>query len=86
MIAINTKYLPPTNTLGSRIKAKTDTYSVTIPRDYSKNDLEMHFAAVKALTKKHYPSWNISTMVYGSSNNGCTYHFCFPHSIVNTML
>jgi hypothetical protein len=82
MIAITTKYLAPTNTKGARIKAKGGYYSVTIPFDYSKSDVELHYTAVKALMEKHELDYDISKMTYGSSDHGNTYHFCFPHSLI----
>lgn len=52
MQTITTKYLPATNTLGSRIKAQAYSFSVTIPFDYSLTDDEVHKKAVIALTNK----------------------------------
>lgn len=81
MIAIQTKYIKPSNTRGSRIKAFTSNgHSATIsyPHEYSH---EMcHFQAVKALVKKHNLNWNLDNMRYGGTENG--YVFCFEHSIV----
>ena len=81
MIAIQTKYISPTNPRGSRIKAFTETgFTVTIPYDYSLNHELVHFKAVKELIKKYSLDWNLDGMTYGGVKNG--YAFCFPHSIV----
>ena len=80
MIAIQTKYLSRTKNKGSRIKAFTKCFNVTIPYDYSLNDSELHFKAVKELVKKHNLDWDISIMNYGSTEKG--YVFTFNHSII----
>ena len=80
MIAIQTKYLSPTNNKGSRIKAFAESFNVTIPYDYSLNDEKLHFKAVKELVKKHNLDWDISIMNYGSTKNG--YVFTFNHSTI----
>jgi hypothetical protein len=81
MIAIQTKYLGPTNTRGARIKAWTDSgfsASISYPHEFS-HEL-CHFQAVKALIAKHKLDWNLDEMRYGGTDNG--YVFCFAHSIV----
>ena len=81
MIAIQTKYLGPTNSRGSRIKAWTSSgFSVTIsyPHEYSYETC--HFQAVKALIEKHRLDWDLTAMRYGGIDNG--YVFCFDNSIV----
>mgnify|MGYP000884365584 CR=1 FL=1 len=80
MIAINTKYLSPTNTRGARIKATTGDWSATISYSYELHDVALHFEAVKELVIKHSLDWDISKMVYGGTNSG--YVFCFPESII----
>lgn len=52
MQAIQTKYLGPTNTRGSRIKATCWLTSVTVSWDYSANFEENHTAAIGALVHK----------------------------------
>lgn len=52
MQAIETKFLGPTNTKGSRIKAKCWLTSVTVSWDHSLNVEENHFAAIEALICK----------------------------------
>lgn len=50
--AIVTKYIPPTNTKGSRIKAFCDRGSIIVPTDHSLNLNKRHEAAAKALIAK----------------------------------
>jgi hypothetical protein len=81
MIAIQTKYLGPTNSRGSRIKAWTASgFSATISYPYELSYEKCHFQAVKALIEKHNLDWNLDNMRYGGTENG--YVFCFDHSIV----
>ena len=80
MIAIQTKYLGPTNTKGARIKAFTGKLSVTIPSNYKKDGALLHFEAVKALKEKYSLDWDLSEMTYGGLKEG--YAFTFPHSTV----
>jgi len=81
MIAIQTKYLPATNSKGSRIKAWTpNKQSVTIPYSYDMTDDYLHFEAVKALVKKYKLDWDLTDMRFGGTRDG--YVFCFARSIV----
>ncbi len=88
MIAIHTKYLPATNSSGSRIKAYTARwgefkgYSVKIPYNDALDEKRAHFEAVKALIKKHNLDWNLENMRYGDSADGRGFCFCFDNSIV----
>ena len=81
MKIIKTKYLPATNTKGSRIKAIVSNgglfgnFSVTIPYNSSLSDVNLHYEAVKALVKKYKLDWDITSMSYGSDNAG--YYFTF---------
>lgn len=83
MIAIHTKYISPTNTRGSRIKAYTANwgsskgFNVTIPYDYALNDVALHFKAVKALVEKNKLDWDLSDMRYGDSADAKGFSFCF---------
>jgi hypothetical protein len=54
MIAIETKYLGPTNSFGSRIKASTELgHSVTVPYPHERNEgAEAHSVAAVALAHK----------------------------------
>lgn len=81
MIAIETKYLSPTNSRGSRIKAFTSSgFSVSIPYQHELSHEKLHFEAVKALVKKYDLDWNLDNMRYGGTKHG--YIFCFDQSIV----
>ncbi len=88
MIAIHTRYIGPTNTQGSRIKAYTANwgdrkgFSVTIPYIYEAGTVEAHFEAVKALVEKHKLDWCLDGMRYGDSADGRGYSFCFDASKV----
>jgi hypothetical protein len=59
--AIVTKFISPTNTKGSRIKATAAAGSVTVNWDYSLNVAMNHHKAAKALATKM--EW--STQLYG---------------------
>lgn len=52
MQAIQTKFLGPTNTKGSRVKATCWLTSVTVSWDHSLNVEENHHAAIEALICK----------------------------------
>ena len=80
MKIIKTKYVKPTASKGSRIKAITEGFSVTVPYDHSLSDVDLHYSAVKALVLKHNLDWDISAMGYGSDNAG--YYFTFNDSKV----
>jgi hypothetical protein len=80
MVIIKTKYLSPTNSRGSRIKAQANGFSITIPYDYALNGEKVHYKAVQALVAKHNLEWDVSNMGYGSDNNG--YYFTFSNSII----
>lgn len=83
MIAIHTKYLPCTNTRGSRIKAYTAAgLSATISYPHELSGEAVHFAAVKELVRKHKLEWNLEGMRHGDSADGKGYVFCFADSIV----
>ena len=83
MIAIHTKFIPPTNTRGARIKAYTSTgFTATVPYPYELSHEKCHFEAVKALVKKHNLDWKIDKMCHGDSADGKGYVFCFVDSIV----
>lgn len=82
MIAITTKYFGPTDKRGARVKAEVNGYTATVPYDYALSDLDMHYAAVKALVEKHKLDWDIKTMTWGytSRDRSGQYVFCFPAS------
>ena len=88
MIAIHTRYIGPTDTQPSRIKAYTTSwgdskgFAVTILYACEAGTVEAHFEAVKALVAKHNLDWNLSGMRYGDSADGRGYSFCFDASKV----
>lgn len=82
MIAIHTKYIGPSNTRGSRIKAYTSKRTATIDFPYGNSVVECHYEAVKALIKKHKLEWDVSKMCYGDSADSKGYVFVFPQSTI----
>jgi hypothetical protein len=81
MIAIETKYLAPTNSRGSRIKAFTcNGHSFSIPYPYELSNEKAHFAAVKAMVAAKGLDWYLGNMRFGGTKNG--YVFCFDISKV----
>lgn len=81
MIAIQTKFIKPTNSRGARIKAWTSSgFSATIAYPYASGHESSHFEAVKELVKKHNLHWDLSDMRFGGTDNG--YVFCFGNSKV----
>jgi len=83
MIAIHTKFIPATNTLGSRIKAYTSTgKQATISYPYELSYEVAHFQAVKALVENNGLDWNLDNMRFGDSADGKGYVFCFDVSKV----
>jgi hypothetical protein len=67
MQAIQTRYLGPTNTRGSRIKAWTAAGSITIPYPHELSGQACYRAAAEALALKL--EWN--TRFYGQLLGGC---------------
>lgn len=88
MIAIHTKYIGPTNTRGSRIKAYTagfgsiKGFTATVPYNHAKDGVDVHFEAVKALVEKYKLPWTLDGMRYGDSADGRGFSFCFDASKV----
>jgi hypothetical protein len=83
MLAIHTKYIPASNTKGSRIKATSDNgHSVIVSRNDAFSGHLVHFEAVKALVAKHKLDWDLSNMCYGGSSDGKGYTFVFCESTV----
>ncbi len=80
MVIIKTKYVKPTNSRGSRIKAEANGFTASVPYPHHESYELAHFEAVKALIEKHNLDWDISNMGYGSDNNG--YYFTFKHSVM----
>ena len=87
MIAIYTKYVPATNTRGSRIQAydipmgQDKRRTVSIPYPYELSGELVHFEAVKLFAEKHLKyAPSLDNMRYGNAPNG--YVFCFDKSII----
>ena len=89
MQAIITRYLPATNTLGSRIKATAEAGSVTIPYPYHLCNWEAHRYAARILCDKlcheHVTKWSDSTgggwelpLVSGTLPDGSMAHVSNP--------
>jgi len=77
MHTVITKFLSPTNTRGSRIKATYWGGSVTVPYDHSLSNREVHLVAVEALLRKHRSAAGIDLRVVagGELPNGTGYAF-----------
>ena len=70
MEAIFTKYLGPTDTLGSRIKAKALGKSITVSYDCSKSAFENHEQAVELFCKKFTSVYTCKDFIAASFNKG----------------
>ena len=76
MQAIVTKYLPATNTRGSRIKATCDAGSVSISYPHELSGSDCHRAAAQALLDKL--DWNkYGALIGGGLPNNAGYVFVF---------
>lgn len=75
--AITTKYLGPTNTRGSRIKAVAAAGSVTIERDSSLGIEANHARAAEALANKF--GWH-GQYYQGGMPDDCGYAFVCVHA------
>jgi hypothetical protein len=88
MLAIHTKYVSPSNSKGSGIKAYTNGFgdckglqiTISYPHEYSHE--VCHFQAVKALVEKHKLDWDLNNMRFGDSADGLGFSFCFDNSKV----
>jgi len=56
-IAIQTKYLGPTNTQGARIKAWRHNEKIVVPYDYAAQDA--HLSAVRGFLRKLYSPYKV---------------------------
>jgi len=75
MKAILTKYLPATNTRGSRVKATAEgVRCITIPYPYELSGEDVHRAAAAELCKRH--GWP-TELVGGGLPDQTGYAFCF---------
>ena len=78
MQAITTKFIAPTNTRGSRIKATAQAGSVTLNWDHALNPADNHKAAAMALVKKYkwfYGEWMSAELPDGSSVWVCAHEY-----------
>jgi hypothetical protein len=81
MKAIQVKYIPATNTKGSRWKAIAEGVKpVTVPLQYGDRDAGAYHAAW-CLCEKY--GWRGDTLTVGTLPNG-DWVFCFPMSIVTS--
>ena len=80
---IQTKYLPATNTKGSRIKATTSfgNDSVTIAYDYSLDCEQAHAKAAMELARKL--EWN-GEYAAGGNDSGYVFVFCGNSNLFHT--
>lgn len=72
-VAVETKYLCPTNTKGARIKAFANGHSATISYPYDLSGMHCHAEAVKVLCKKL--GWH-GDMLSGATKTGYVFVFC----------
>ena len=68
MKAIVVKYYGPTNTRGTRLTARVEGGSVTLPREYALNVDEDALRVARALCDKF--GWNAESLVGGGLPNG----------------
>lgn len=81
MQAIQTKYHGPTNHRGSRITARCDAGSLTLPYDYALNIEGNHIAAARELALKL--SWLESGKL--SMHSGCLPDGTYAHVFVRML-
>ena len=67
---IRTRYLPPTNTRGSKIKASCRAGSITIPYPHELSGADVHVQALEALIKKLKLDWG-NEFIIGEDDQGC---------------
>ena len=92
MQAIVTKYIPCTDTRGSRIKATCDRGSISVSFAYDLNEEDRHAAAASALvgkfceqdlktygTPKDKNPWNRPTVMGALPNNKGMVHVFLPY-------
>ena len=75
MQAITTKFIPATDTKGSRVKATAQTGSVTLGWDHSLNPADNHKAAAMALVDKF--SWYYGDWISGDLSDSSSVWVCF---------
>jgi hypothetical protein len=78
MQAITTKFIPCTNTRGSRVKATAQAGSVTLSWDHARSPSGNHQAAAVALVDKYkwyYGKWISAELPDGSSVWVCDHEY-----------
>ena len=70
MQSIQTKYLPPTDTKGARIKASWSKGSLTIPYPYEKDEREGHQQAARMLFDRDF-SKDFGNVVFATGHLPC---------------
>lgn len=75
--AVTTKYLGPTDSRGSRVKATAQAGSVTISWDDALDGADNHAAAAAALAKKYGWDKHSKRMIGGALPGGEGYCFVF---------
>ncbi len=80
MEAIITKYLPATNSRGSRIKATCASGSVTIPYPHELSGQAVHRAAAEALVAKLLPDRKAPLLGGGLPDGRTVFVFDHPFS------
>lgn len=86
MQAIQTKFMGPTNTRGSRIKATAAAGSITLGWDHALNSEQNHVAAARALCQKFgwvpKPGENYHTPTHsGQLKDGSYVHVFLPYRV-----
>jgi hypothetical protein len=85
MLAVHTKYIGPSNTKGSRIKAYfSDGRSITRPVDHALDGMKRHAVVAQELIAKELRHSPDCGLVYGDSADGKGYVFCFAVSRVDS--
>lgn len=72
MQAIRTKFIPPTNTRGDRVKASCQAKSITVAWEYGLDTEEMHRAAAVQLCLKL--GWHFEDLATGQLPDGSYCH------------
>ena len=76
--AIQTKYIGPTNFLGSRVKAVAQSGAVTVKWDCALDQEENHRQAALALCRRLGWRWSQACMATGWLNDGSAVHVYIP--------
>lgn len=81
MQAIKTKYLPPTNYKGSRIKAECCAGSIVISYDYGMNTIDLHRHVAMKLVEKL--GWGMPILHTGELKDCMVHVLSYPNPIDN---